>query len=86
LPDVAWTLLYTESARRDLRALDHAAAQQVLRKLDGIKADPLRSMRRLQGSKDWRLRVGDWRVVAQADAAASALTIKRIQHRSVVYG
>lgn len=85
MPDVAWTLLYTESARRDLRALDHAVAQQVLRKLDGLQADPLRSMKRLKGTKDWSLRVGDWRVVAQADASASVLTIKRVQHRSVVY-
>lgn len=82
---MAWALRYTASARRDLRDLDHAAAQQVLRKLDGIQDDPLRSMKRLKGTKDWRLRVGDWRVVAQVDAAASLLTVKRIQHRSVVY-
>ena len=82
---MAWKLLYSDSARRDLRALDHAVAQQVLRKLDAIKADPLRSMKRLTGAKDWRLRVGDWRVIAQADAPAKVLTVKRIQHRSVVY-
>lgn len=82
---MAWTLLYSDSARHDLRALDHAVAQQVLRKLDGIKADPLRSMKRLKGTKDWRLRVGDWRIVSQADASALVLTVKRIQHRSVVY-
>ncbi|HLF16886.1 MAG TPA: type II toxin-antitoxin system RelE/ParE family toxin [Candidatus Thermoplasmatota archaeon] len=83
---MTWRLDYSDSARRDLRALDHAVAQQVLRKLDSIRKDPLRSMKRLKGSKDWRLRVGDWRVVAQADATARLLTVKRVQHRSVVYG
>ena len=82
---MGWTLLYSDSARRDLRALDHTVAQQVLRKLDTIKDDPLRSMKRLKGTKDWRLRVGDWRVVSQVDASASVLTVKRIQHRSLVY-
>jgi mRNA interferase RelE/StbE len=82
---VAWILGYTESARRDLRDLDHAVAQQILRKLDSIQTEPLRSMKRLKGSKDWRLRVGDWRVVCEADAAAQTVTVKRIQHRSVVY-
>ena len=83
---MTWRLEYSDSARRDLRALDDAVARRVLRKLDGIQTDPLRSMKRLKGSKDWRLRVGDWRVVAQADAAGKVLTVKRIQHRSVVYG
>ena len=80
-----WVLEYTDSARRDLRDLDHAVAQQILRKLDAIQANPLRSMKRLKGSKDWRLRVGDWRIVCEAEASAEVLTVKRIQHRSVVY-
>jgi mRNA interferase RelE/StbE len=83
---VAWRLDYTASALRDLRALDDAVAHQVLRRLDGIQADPLRSMKRLRGTKDWRLRVGDWRIVAHADAKAMVLTVKRVQHRSIVYG
>jgi mRNA-degrading endonuclease RelE of RelBE toxin-antitoxin system len=42
-------------------------------------------MKRLKGTKDWRLRVADWRIIAQADASARVLTVKRIQHRSVGY-
>jgi mRNA-degrading endonuclease RelE of RelBE toxin-antitoxin system len=82
---VTWSLQYTESARRDLRDLDHDVAQRVLRKLDAIKTNPLRSMKRLKGTKDWRLRVGDWRIVAEADATGETLTVKRIQPRSLVY-
>ena len=80
-----WRLEYTESARRDLRDLDHAVAQQVLRKLDSVKGDPMRSMKRLKGGRDWRLRVGDWRVIVRIDAASELATVLRVGHRSVVY-
>jgi mRNA interferase RelE/StbE len=77
---MAWRLEYTESARQDLRNLDHAIAQQVLRKIHAIRNDPLRSMKRLKGSSDWRLRVGDWRVVVRVDAASELATVQRIGH------
>jgi mRNA interferase RelE/StbE len=42
--------------------------------------------RKLKGYKDqWRVRVGDWRVVYIVDDAARLVSITRIAHRRDVY-
>jgi mRNA interferase RelE/StbE len=43
-------------------------------------------MQRLKGYKDqFRVRVGDWRVMYILDDAANLVTITRISHRREVY-
>ena len=67
-----WRYELTGQAERDLRQLDRAVRQRVLRALDHFVAkpgpgpvrDPARGdVRRLRGApEEYRLRVGDWRV------------------------
>jgi len=38
------------------------------------------------GDKEWRIRVGDYRVVYTIDDANSLVEVTRIRHRSEVYG
>ena len=43
--------------------------------------------KKLKGYKDqWRVRVGDWRVLYIIDDAAKLATITRIAHRREIYG
>ena len=68
----SWRYELTGQAERDLRQLDRAVRQRVLRALDRFVAktgpgpilDPERGdVRRLRGSsEEYRLRIGDWRV------------------------
>jgi mRNA interferase RelE/StbE len=45
-----------------------------------------RDAKKLKGYKDqWRLRVGDWRVVYIIDDAAKRVSITRVRHRREVY-
>jgi mRNA interferase RelE/StbE len=42
--------------------------------------------KKLQGGKDqWRVRIGDWRVVHIIDDAAKLVSITRIAHRREAY-
>jgi len=42
--------------------------------------------KKLKGYKDqWRVRVGDWRVVYVIDDSAKLISITRVAHRSQVY-
>ncbi|MHB8634621.1 MAG: type II toxin-antitoxin system RelE family toxin [Thermoplasmatota archaeon] len=83
---MTWRVELTESAHRDLLDLDPPVAARVVKKLEKIIADPLRSMGRLRGGHDWKLRVGEWRIVCFVDVAKRLISVDRIQHRSVVYG
>jgi len=52
---------------------------------DGRKS-PAAGCTKLKGYKDqWRVRVGDWRVLYIIDDAAKLVTITRIAHRREVY-
>ncbi len=80
--------VYLESAaQRDLKRL---AAEDFRRVVPAIKAlanDPRPSgCRKLSGSKsDWRLRIGDHRVIYEIDDRAHAVKVMRVRHRREAY-
>jgi mRNA interferase RelE/StbE len=42
--------------------------------------------RKITGSKnDWRIRVGDYRIIYEIDARAEIIRVMRIRHRKDVY-
>lgn len=54
--------------------------------LDRVLArDPSVDLRRLKGSEEWRLRVGDWRVRVRLDFDARLLIVVRILPRGRAY-
>jgi mRNA interferase RelE/StbE len=70
-----------------LDALDDALFTRIDRKILAL-ADKPRSAgcKKLKGYKDqWRVRIGDWRVLYFIDDAAKLITITRIAHRREVY-
>jgi mRNA interferase RelE/StbE len=75
------------SARKELEALPDEFLARVVRKLDALanSARPA-GCRKLKGYKDqWRIRVGDWRVVYIIDDAAKLVSVTRVAHRREVY-
>ena len=75
------------SARKELEALPDNVLARVLQKMDSLRSAPRPAgCKKLKGYKDqWRVRVGDWRVVYIIDDAAKLISITRIAHRREVY-
>ena len=66
--------------------LDPQIAKRVIGALERlIVLDPSLDLRRLQGSDEWRLRVGDWRVRLQLDFDARTVIVVRILPRGRAY-
>lgn len=76
---------FSERALRDLRSLPRDVQARVVRKLEEAAEDPARFFRRLAGARTYRLRVGDYRVLADIDSGANALRVAHIGHRRNVY-
>ncbi len=76
---------YKASVAGDLRRLDRAAAEKVLREIERRLGDPARGGSPLSGEFAglWRLRVGDYRVIYARHAAG--FLVLRIAHRREVY-
>jgi mRNA interferase RelE/StbE len=76
-----------QSAQKELDTLDDALFTRIDRKILALTDNPRPSgCKKLKGYKDqWRVRVGNWRVLYVIDEAAKHVIITRIAHRREVY-
>lgn len=75
----------SERAAKDLARLPREIQRQVVRKLEDAAADPIRFFRRLSRVRGQRLRVGDYRVLAEIVVAERLSRVAHIGHRQNVY-
>ncbi len=75
------------AARKELEALPDNVLARVVQKMEALRHAPRPpGCKKLKGYKDqWRVRVGDWRVVYIIDDAAKRVSVTRIAHRREVY-
>ena len=78
---------FSASAARELGRLDPPVARRVLAAIERLVANPRpRGSTKLRGSRnDWRIRIGDWRVIYTVDDANAGVDIAAIRHRSDAY-
>ncbi len=83
----SYTVEVKPAARKELEALPDKLLARVVRKLESLANNPRPTgCKKLKGYKDqWRIRVGDWRVVYFIDDAAKLVSVTRIAHRREVY-
>lgn len=82
-----WELEITRPAERDLRRLSAQMQYRVAAALDGLTVMPRRGdIKKLEGAdSDFRLRVGDWRVIFRPDLTRRVVIILAIRHRGAAY-
>jgi mRNA interferase RelE/StbE len=75
------------SAQKELDVLGDALFDRLDRKILSLADVPRPpGCKKLKGYRDqWRLRVGDWRVIYIIDDAAKRVSITRVRHRREVY-
>ena len=78
--DIEWK----ENALQNLEKLESSIARRIFRKIDELSENPFsKDIRRLKGSKDFRLRVGDYRVIFSIEK--NTIQILKIGHRKNIY-
>jgi mRNA interferase RelE/StbE len=84
---VKYSLEIKQSAQKELDALDDTLFTRIDRKILALAENPRPSgCKKLKGYKDqWRVRVGDWRVLYIIDDAAKLVSVMRVAHRREVY-
>ena len=75
------------SAQRELDKLDDPQFSRIDKKILSLAHEPRPSgCKKLKGYVDqWRIRVGDWRVVYVIDDDRNVVSITRVAHRRDVY-
>jgi mRNA interferase RelE/StbE len=82
-----WRVVVDDRARKDLRRIDPPTRQRILRAIARLAqgAELTGDIKRLQGSHEYRLRVGDWRVRFERDDQRLIITIVRVLPRGRAY-
>jgi len=75
------------SARKELERLPGKVIERIFPKLEALESEPRPvGCKKLKGGREeWRIRVGDYRVVYTVDDAKLLVSVTRIRHRGEVY-
>ncbi|HNZ52319.1 MAG: Plasmid stabilization system protein [Candidatus Diapherotrites archaeon ADurb.Bin253] len=80
-----YILEISKSAKEFLEKLEQRDREIILNKIYSIKENPFRFLKRLQGDKLWRLRIGDFRAIVDVIISMNKIIVLRIGHRKNVY-
>jgi len=81
-----YRVVLSRSARKELEGLPDHAADRIVRQLEALGRLPRPSgCLKLKGASQWRIRIGDYRVIYEIDDSTRLIDVGYIRHRKDVY-
>lgn len=80
-----YSIQIEKNAEGFLKKLQKKDAEIILNKIYSIRENPFRYLKRLQGEKLWRLRIGDYRAIVDVIISMNKIIVIRIGHRKNIY-
>ena len=68
-----------------LNKLQKIEKERIFKKIIDSKENPFHFFERLSGRKDYKLRVGEFRVIADIDANKKVIQVNLVGHRKNIY-
>lgn len=79
-------VLIVRSAQKEIERLPEDVLPRVRQRILSLGDDPFpKEAKKLRDSGEYRLRVGDYRIIYAVDTAADSVMITRVRHRREVY-
>jgi mRNA interferase RelE/StbE len=81
-----WSVSFSRRADKDMDRLDPPVRQRVGAGIERLAVDdPRADVRKMAGSDELRLRVGDWRVRFECDSETRTILVLRVLPRGRAY-
>ncbi len=81
---MSFKIIWDEKAYNSLQKLEPSISRRVFKKVEELSDNPFsKDIKRLKGSNDFRLRVGDYRVIFSIEQ--NTLQILKVGHRKNIY-
>ena len=80
-----YSIKIEEIAERFLKKMPKQDSEIILKKLDSLRDNPFRFLKRLKGHKLWRLRVLKYRAIVDVVVSGNRIVVLRIGYRKSVY-
>jgi len=78
-------LIFAYSADKELSKLPKSISQRIFLKCQKTKSDPMRYWEKVTDGKEYKLRVGDYRAVADIDFKQRKIEVTKAGHRKNIY-
>ncbi len=79
-----YNIEWKENALRELEKLESSLARRIIKKVDELSENPFsKDIKRLKGCDDFRLRVGDYRIIFAIKQ--NIIQILKVGHRKNIY-
>jgi mRNA interferase RelE/StbE len=84
---MAYELYIERHAEKDLKKLPESLFSGIIENIKNLTQNPHPpNSKKIKGSQnDWRLRIGDYRVLYEINSATKAIIIMRVKHRRDAY-
>lgn len=80
-----YQVIFDDTAIDFLNKLPKELKERIYNKVISTKENPFHYFERIEGRKDFKLRVGDYRVIADINASSKRIEVTLIGHRRDVY-
>ena len=80
-----YELIFDDEAIEFLEKIPREIKERIFNKLISTKENPFRFFERLTGRTDYKLRVGDYRIIADLDQGNNTIKVTIIGHRKNIY-
>lgn len=80
-----YDLVFDEEAINFLEKLSAQVKERIFNKITSTKENPLHFFERLKGRTDYKLRIGDYRAIADIEQKDKKINVTHIGHRKNIY-
>ena len=82
---MTFELIFDEEAIDFLNDLPKEIKERIFTKIKNTKENPFHFFERLEQRTDYKLRIGDYRAIADIDESSNKIKITNIGHRKNIY-
>lgn len=80
-----YDVLFTNNAERQLKKLEKKIQERIISVLERARIRPEAHFQKLVGEDVYRLRVGDYRIIADINKGKLIILVLKIGHRKKIY-
>ena len=80
-----YSLIYTEKAIRQLRKLERKVQERIKAALERVRIRPHDYAIKMVGEPDYKMRIGDYRIIMSIDKNKLIILILKAGHRRNIY-
>ena len=82
---MVYEVIVSRKAAKFLEKLDTVTRERIILAMDKLRIRPEAHVKRLVGEKEYRMRVGEYRVIVDIDQNVLRVLVVKIGHRRSIY-